>query len=290
MKRLAVILWVATMVAGCQSPREAENESKVYLKNTEQFKLQSHEVEGEVNTAQVCLPFQFEKNKTYPVVYLLDANRYMDAVKGISDLLNYRMGEFKSHIQDIIVVGIIYNQSDSAWWVNRSRDFTPTLDTLTPFGKNWPLAGGADKFLDFIEHELHPAIMEKYLVDDTQTGIIGHSFGGLLAAYAFLTRDQLFDRYIVVSPCAVWDQELLLRIEEERFDINKDFSRRLYVATASYDPPFLVTDPTEKLIEAIIAKPYSNLEFYYDSCKNETHISILPRAVSSGLRFCYPAN
>ena len=122
MKRLAVILWVATMVAGCQSPREAENESKVYLKNTEQFKLQSHEVEGEVNTAQVCLPFQFEKNKTYPVVYLLDANRYMDAVKGISDLLNYRMGEFKSHIQDIIVVGIIYNQSDSAWWVNRSRN------------------------------------------------------------------------------------------------------------------------------------------------------------------------
>jgi predicted alpha/beta superfamily hydrolase len=290
MKNTIVLLFAIAMLVGCQALIEKKDDHKVYLKNVEQFKLQSNKVVGQEYTIQVCLPFQFDESRSYPVVYLLDADRYFDAVKGISDLLNFRMGAFKSEILDIIVVGILYNQNDSVWWANRSRDYTPTLDTITPFGKNWPLAGGADKFLDFIEHELHPLINEKYPVDDTKTGIIGTSFGGLLAAYAFFTRDQFFDRYIVISPCAVWDRELLLKLEEEKFVNNKDVGKLLYLATASFDPPFLVTKPTEKLVERLKSKPYSNLKLYYDYCENETHISVFSRAVSSGLRFCYSPN
>ncbi len=290
MKRIAVILLVATILAGCQSPTEPENGSKVYLNHAEQFVLPSSQVEGEVYTIQVCLPFQFDKSKTYPVLYLLDGDRHVGVVKGISDILNFRIGSFKSHIDDIILVGILYNQTDSVWWANRSRDYTPTLDTVTPFGKNWPLAGGADRFLDFIEKELHPAILAKYPIDETKTGIAGTSFGGLLAAYAFLTRDQLFDRYIIISPCAVWDQELLLKLEEDRFEQNKDYSRRLYLSAASHDSPFLVTDPAVRFFEALKSKPYGDLALYYDYCENETHISTFPRAISSGLRFCYPPN
>lgn len=290
MKRIAVILLTAAFLAGCQSPKEPNDDSKVYLENTEQFTLESHKANGEVYTIRVCLPFQFDKSKTYPVVYLLDGDRYVDAVKGISDLLNFRIGTFKSEIKDLIVVGILYNQTDSVWWANRSRDYTPTLDTITPFGKNWPLTGGADRFLDFVEQELHPAIMAKYPVDETQTGIVGTSFGGLLASYAFLTRDQLFDRYIIISPCAVWDQELLLKLEEARFDANKDFSRRLYISATSGDSPYLVTNPAIRLMEAMKVKNYSDLALHYDYCENETHISTFPRAVSSGLRFCYPPN
>jgi predicted alpha/beta superfamily hydrolase len=290
MKRIAIMLWVATMLAGCQNQEEPDVSSKVYLKNAEQFTFQSYEVGGQDYTVQVCLPLKFDKSKTYPVVYLLDGDIYLEMVKSISELLSFRMGTFKSHIQDVIIVGILYNQSDSVNFALRSRDLTPTLDTISPFGKSWPLAGGANKFLDFIEYELHPTILERYPVDETATGIAGSSFGGLLAAYAFLTRDQLFDRFIVISPCAVWDNELLIRLEEERFDKNKDFTRRLYLSAASFDSPYLVTDPTMRLFEAIKSRPYSDLALYYDYCENETHFSTFPRAITTGLRFCYPTN
>jgi pimeloyl-ACP methyl ester carboxylesterase len=64
------------------------------------------------------------------------------------------------------------------------------------------IGSGADLFLDFIEHELNPLFQKspETSVDPNDCTIIGHSYGGLFATWALLTRPGVFNRYISISP------------------------------------------------------------------------------------------
>src|SRR3546814_4655171 len=60
--------------------------------------------------------------------------------------------------------------------------------------------GGADAFLDFIEHDLKPAVAAAAKVDPGRQAIFGHSLGGQFVLYTMITRPQLFDTYLAASP------------------------------------------------------------------------------------------
>jgi predicted alpha/beta superfamily hydrolase len=183
---LVILLLLTTLVKAQEIP-------EVSLKNTKQFKLESDLFKGEPFTIQVCLPKAYDNLKEYPVVYLLDADKSIGMAKEIADWLM-----FGEEIQDIIIVGISYNKDDDTWWENRSRDYLPTSDTVSTFGKKWPKAGGADKFLDYLQYALMPSIEKDFSVNKKSTGIVGFSFGGLLVSYAMLTRPDMFERYIII--------------------------------------------------------------------------------------------
>jgi len=192
--RLLMIFLLLTTCANAQESQE------ISLKNTIQFKLESDLFKDEPFTIQVCLPKAYDKLKEYPVVYLLDADKSIGMAKEIADWLM-----FGKEIQDILIVGISYNKDDDTWWINRSRDYIPTSDTVSDFGKYWPKAGGADRFLDYLQYSVMPSIEKKFLVNKKCTGIVGFSFGGLLVSYTMITRPNLFERYIIISPGLIWD-------------------------------------------------------------------------------------
>ena len=191
----------------------AQNSESIQLKNTEQFVLESAYFKNEAFTIQVCLPRNYNQNKEYPVVYLLDADQSIGIAKEVADWLTFNDFGFNREINDVIIVGIAYNKNDSVWWYNRVRDYVPsTKDTITGFDKYWQQwAGGADTFLDFMKNDLMPEIEKRYGVSKTNAGIVGHSFGGLLASYALVTRSWMFDKYIILAPALIWDNKLVER-------------------------------------------------------------------------------
>ncbi len=274
--RLLMIFLLLTTCANAQESQE------ISLKNTIQFKLESDLFKDEPFTIQVCLPKAYDKLKEYPVVYLLDADKSIGMAKEIADWLM-----FGKEIQDILIVGISYNKDDDTWWINRSRDYIPTSDTVSDFGKYWPKAGGADRFLDYLQYSVMPSIEKKFLVNKRCTGIVGFSFGGLLVSYTMITRPNLFERYIIISPGLIWDNSLVSRLEDKYYQSNKELRKKVFISISSVDPKTIVIEPTKKFVEVINSRNYQGLELTYEYYENETHFSGYPRALTAGLKKLY---
>jgi len=157
------------------------------------------QVLSETRTINVYLPEGYAKEKaaTYPVIYLMDGSANEDFIH-ISGLVQFlTMGEL---MPKTIVVGIAN--------VDRKRDFTfPT--TIEKDKKDFPTTGSSAKFIGFLEKELQPYIQQNYRTSNSKT-IIGQSLGGLLATEILLTKPNLFNTYIIVSPSLWWNDESLL--------------------------------------------------------------------------------
>lgn len=153
---------------------------------------------NEERTLNIYLPNGFDKEKIYPVIYLLDGSVDEDIlhVSGLVHFFNlmYEMPEF-------IIVGIGN--------VDRKRDFTFPTD-IEALKKEYPTTGHSAKFIEFITNELQPYIESNYKTNSTKY-LIGQSLGGLLACEILLKKPELFTHYLITSPSLWWDDESLLK-------------------------------------------------------------------------------
>jgi predicted alpha/beta superfamily hydrolase len=181
------------------------------------------EVLGEERIALVRTPPGYERDgRRYPVLYMTDGNAQLAHTVSTIEFLtrNGRMPE-------LIVVAITNT--------DRTRDLTPTNASMwRPDGTEakLPTSGGADKFLKFIETELIPKVESGYRTLPYRI-FAGHSFGGLFALHAFLTRPEAFNAYIAVSPTMDWDNHLLCRKAEAFFKDRKELNKTLYLTLAN---------------------------------------------------------
>ncbi len=185
-------LAILVLCASASLAQYAGGPAKLTIKST---------VLGEERTILVRTPQGYDTNKTaYPVLYITDGDAHIGHTSSTIEFLarNGRMS-------DMIVVGITNT--------DRTRDLTPTKAT-GPNSAQFPTAGGADNFLKFIETEVIPEIEKSYRVRPYRV-LAGHSFGGLFVLHALITRPELFNSYIAVSPSLQWSDEATLRRAEE---------------------------------------------------------------------------
>lgn len=186
------------------------------------FALKS-EVLGEERAIIVRTPPGYENSgQRYPVLYLTDGDAHIGHTSATIEYLS-RAGR----MPELIVVGITNT--------DRTRDLTPTNASLWRADgteAKLPTSGGADKFLKFIETELIPKVEANYRTQPYRV-FAGHSFGGLFALHTFLTRPELFNAYIAVSPTMDWDNHLLSRKAEEFFKDRKELNKTLYLTLAN---------------------------------------------------------
>jgi len=131
-----------------------------------------------------------DNGKPLPVIYVLDGNYRFGTVMETSRSL-----WMEAYIPNALVVGIGCTNYDPAVITKRRNvDYVPEVTS--------GIRNGADLFLDFIEHELNPLFQKspEVSVDPNDCTIIGHSYGGLFATWALLTRAGVFNRYISISP------------------------------------------------------------------------------------------
>lgn len=128
----------------------------------------------------------------YPVLVLLDADdrpQFNLALANVAFLAN------RGAIPNLIVVGIPNGR-------DRTHDLTPPA--AGELARNFPTAGGAATFADFLVDEVVPFVRSKYRTLPA-TILAGHSFGGLLALEVASRKPGAFTGVIAMSPSLWWN-------------------------------------------------------------------------------------
>ncbi len=229
------------------------------------------EVLGEERVILVRTPPGYERgSQRFPVLYMTDGDAHLLHTSGTISFLA-RNGR----IPEVILVGITNT--------DRTRDLTPTKASIkTPNGTiQFPTSGGADKFLKFIETELIPYIEGRYRTQPYRM-LAGHSFGGLFTVHALLSRPDLFNAYIAVSPTLQWDNQIVLKRAEEFFKGRKEWNKTLYV-TLGNEPGESLTS-FNRFKEILTQYQPKGFEWSAAWMEDEDHGSVVLRSHYGGLR------
>lgn len=253
---------------------------KVTISNTEQYIISSKIVSDEFKIS-VSLPKGYnESTKSYPVLYLLDANIFFGMVTDTVRLLQYG-----NEVPELIVVGIGY-PNESEHLVLRNRDYLPTYNDMSE------KSGGANKFLAFIIDELMPDIEKKYRINVNDSVLAGDSYSGLFALYTIFNKPELFRGYIIGSPSIYWDDRIIFDYENKYAQKSNKLDAKVFLSVgeleAIYEPEFArMVGNVEKLAEVLNSRNYSGLELTTHIFDDETHQSVIPATMSRGLRIVY---
>lgn len=238
-------------------------ESVVIGKNVELFS----EVLDENRPLIIGTPRRYETSEErYPVVYLLDGDAHFHHTTGTGDYLA-RTGR----MPEVITVAIPNT--------DRGRDLTPP--SAQEFDReHFPTHGGADAFLRFISDELMPWVDSEYRTRPHST-LIGHSFGGLFAIHALLTRPDVFDAYIAISPSLQWDDQRLALEAASVFENTPELTADLYMTVGNEGRALL--GGVRKLAGALDEHAPKGFRWAFRLMEEESHVSVPLRSTRQGL-------
>jgi predicted alpha/beta superfamily hydrolase len=229
-----------------------------------QFTIDS-KILNEQRKIRIYLPPKYgQNNQNYPVLYLLDGDVHFFHGSSTSQFLSQN-----GIIPELIVVGILN--------IDRNRDFSPTHVTEVP------TSGGAENFLNFLDKELIPFINQSYRTTPFRV-LMGHSFGGAFATYSFLTKPDLFDGYIAISPYLQYDNNNLVSHSANLLGKHYQTQKSFYM-TVGDEPAYF--DPLRNFSDQITSKTDSSVIFKYVIMNNENHATIPYLSIFNGLQFIF---
>ncbi len=158
---------------------------------------------GEKRRVLIHLPKNYNKSKTYPVLYVLDGSSQDFRMAAIIEILNYT-----ELVPEMIIVGIPNT--------DRNRDLTPHYILQETNGES---LGQGNTFLDFLEKELLPKITDTYPANGYAM-LAGHSRAALFTYYAAMERSDLFDTYFCFSPAFWRDESAIVKRARELYAIS----------------------------------------------------------------------
>ncbi len=246
----------------------------------------------------------------YPAIYVLDAQWSFETLAETAKLQEPVLGP-------IVVIGIGYPHGQEG---RRFRDMTIPVDGSTlpsnrfdpPYGE----IGGADRFLSFVTDKVMPAAKRRVRIDPRRQTLFGHSLGGLLVLHTLFTRPGTFQTYVAASPSIWWGDRAIVGEMRNFLKADAPHARRLLLtvgsleqtpqpvddqlAAASVSPKdraaviemsrcltknMAAVDNTRWLANALHAAAPGDLATTLAVFDGETHLSVLPAALSRGLRF-----
>lgn len=228
---------------------------------------------NEERTLNIYLPQNFDKTKSYPIIYLLDGSMNEDFihVTGLVQFFNQMYSMPKT-----IVVGIAN--------IDRKRDFTFHTD-LKDLQKDYPTTGHSDKFISFLEKELKPYVESQFKTTDKY--LFGQSLGGLLAAEILLKKPEMFNNYFIISPSLWWDDESLLKQAPQLLSKIQDTKKFIYVSVGKGEHPMMIKD-AEDLFDVLKKANKKNWTLEYKMMETDNHATILHRSLYEGLVKLFP--
>lgn len=221
-----------------------------------------------------------------PLLLLLDADYSFPIAQSVVTHLHER-----GDLPEIIVVGVAYGES--AYRLNRTRDYTPTRVLSGGYGAEFQRhSGGAPAFATALEQEILPFLNARYRTRAKRV-LVGHSYGGLLGTWLLLQRKPLFDGFILASPSLWYDDHLVLRLASEAGNAKRATRSSVYIGTGSLEINHEHNMPgdlrrLEKHLETLASQNPGAFSYRTEVLEDETHNSVFPRALSNGLRFHWP--
>jgi predicted alpha/beta superfamily hydrolase len=259
MKKLIPLLFIL-LAASCKK----EDISPDLVK---EFTIQSAPANASYDI-RVAVPENYDpSNKKYPTLYVLDGEEnFSFVVNTINDL------EDNSSAGRLLVVSIGYGN-------DRAKDYTPTK---TDAGE-----GGAENFMHFIKDELIKRMETEFGADTARDSriIIGHSFGGLFAAYAFTNYNYVFGNYIMLSPSLWYDNEILLRMEQQNRNGNAVRHQFVFMGLGGLESSGRMQAPYEAFRQRLMH--YSNIQLASHIEPGLNHVGSKNPDIVEGLKFYF---
>jgi predicted alpha/beta superfamily hydrolase len=279
---MKTILFIVLIGLGIQA-------THAQIPTTTQRHLINSQYTGKSYELMVLLPQNYSPADTiqYPVLYVLDGKYSFPLFQSISNLM-----ELSKEIRDLIIVGIDgYDQTKEEWLVSRHGDFTPShqsnADTLWTKILKLPerklQSGGADKFLQALQHEMIPLIDQSYKTSK-ERGLYGHSLGGLFASYCLMKAPGLFNRYSINSPSLWWNASEMLKMEAPA---DTAINARVFFSMGAYEGDMML-QPFRTFTKAMTEQHYQHLQMSVRVFEGETHVSVVPSCSSKTLKLLYP--
>ena len=230
--------------------------------HNEKIILQS-KILDEDRTILVSLPTDYENSdKKFPVLYVLDGRNHFLQATGATDYLA------RQRLAPQIIVVAVTN-------IDRNHDFTPMQS------KRMPTSGGGEKFHRFIEKELMPHIEKTYRASKYNI-LMGHSLGGMFAAYSLLEFPGVFDSYIAVSPYLQLDDNYINKLAETNLKSEYKEVPSFYMTIGNEPDYFKTLDEFSSLIKE---KSDKAIKFKYVEMQGDNHTTTPYMSLFNGL--CY---
>lgn len=263
MRRLAAFALLAlALPSPAQQPPPAAATTTVTLKSA---------VYGAERRILVHTPAGYERSaRRYPVLYLTDGARQLPLLAQTVAFLagNGRMPE-------MIVVGVDH--------VDRTNELTPTPGTVAGEGPfDLGTAGGADRFLAFLEREVIPHVEQAYRTEPFRA-LQGHSFGGLFALHTLVARPELFQARIAIAPTLTWNEDEPVRRVKDLLAARKDPAGALFVTLGDEGPRLARQAEALKALLAGAARLRGEVRHL----PGEDHGSVVFDSNYHGLRFVF---
>lgn len=141
----------------------ADNFTSDFFKYPFQLQKSYSEIFKDDRTIAISLPENYDPEKKYSVIYVLDANTLLEPV-----LINSSLLSKSDNIPEVIIIGIYHNQRD--YEVKPNLGYNSTVDEHF-------LLEGTEKFKNYLFNELIPTIDKRYKTSKYNS-IIGHSDTG----------------------------------------------------------------------------------------------------------------
>lgn len=170
----------------------------------------------------IYLPKNYHRShKRYPVLYINDGqNAFIDSEAYAKKSWGF-MDYVKKKHYDVIMVAIYCGQNEP---FQRENEYGPwPIDEDLSFREtqieNMIIGGQGDSYIQWIINDLKPMIDKRFRTIKHDTGIVGSSMGGIIAAYAALAYPHVFPKCAALST-AFWfyENEFANLIENANLD------------------------------------------------------------------------
>jgi len=225
----------------------------------------------------VALPYSYatEPNKKYPVVYVTDGYWAFTRMVGLYGSLWY-----DRVVPEFITVGLGYAGENLDYNTLRQWELSPVSMSIIH------ATGHAKEYLNALEREIVPFVEREYRADPRQRVIVGGSLGGLFTLYAMLTKPDLFNGYIAMSPSVGLGGDWIFKREAEFFASHQPLKGRLFMTVGGYESPGYVEN-VKRFNDRLLERKYPDLAYRFRIIDGERHGASNSEATNRGLRYVF---
>lgn len=226
-------------------------------------------------------------NVTFPVVYSHDAKMMFPHMA-----IGNQLQQLDGKLPGMYTVSINYPYDTSPLNEAIWRFLDLTAESAMIPGVPFPLGGGADAFLDFINDELKPFINSTFQIDESQEFYYGHSLGGLFGLHTLFSRTDTFDKYLISSPSIWWNDKSIVQTANDFIAANSDLDTRVHMVVGG-DETFDGEDGEEgidmvkdmkRMYRLLKLRHFPNLKISKRVFRNEGHVSVVIPSYYYGMR------